>query len=92
MICKVDQEELDITTKWMIQVEKVDNGYILTKPYPEGEGYFKAVFQESDEIDTCLIECNVLQELLWNIADEFRPYSKHNTYNVVINVRETKEE
>lgn len=86
---------------WEITVRKVQNGFIVEH---DGEGEIECrvetVFKEDDKDSyeevspgTTLAELKVMEDLLWFIKDHFGAYnSKHNKKNLVIEIRENKEE
>lgn len=82
---------------WNIKINKADNGFVLEwEEVDEDENSTKTVInhskviEESDEDNGELI---AMQNLLWEVAEHFGvSYSKHNKFNLNIEVKENKDE
>jgi len=87
-----------------IEIEKVENGYILTyyQPYEDSEGYSKEkkVFLEKDTIGGIFsdekkrAEADVLLELVWDLFDIFGIHlsQKHDNFTVEMKTKDKEKE
>jgi len=67
-------------------IKCLSNGWTLTLPAEtEDETDYTEGFVYNDDA-TQKPECEALQSLLWAIIEQIKPYSKHNEYNVVVNI------
>lgn len=70
----------------MIKIKQIDNGFILTKPNPNIEGEIELAFSfDADFDESGEKECEAIKDLLWEVLEDIKPYSKHNKWNVVVN-------
>ena len=73
----------------MIKIRKIDNGFMLTRPHPNTDGDLELAFtfdEDKPEDESQKEQCETVKNLLWEILEEIKPYSKHDKYNVVVNV------
>jgi len=65
--------------KWEITIRKVEGGYFLEMPtgLDESESY---AYVDKAVSDVC--SKKALVKVLWEIIEEFEPYSKHSPLNV----------
>lgn len=69
--------------KWLLEIEKVDNGYVLTGQFGDAETITKKIIEEKSNEN--LDELKSMQFLLWEIQEYFGIYnSKHNDYRLEI--------
>ena len=78
-------------SKPIIQIDDVSNGWSYRRlPYDETDTTQDEVaFAYDDNNEKS--EYETLKELLWEIISELKPYSKHNKFNVVVNIEEDGE-
>jgi len=84
---------------WKLEIQKVQNGYILTGKFGDTDMISKKVIEEGGEEAIWAQDAycydqdlNAIKNLLYEVMEYFGVhYSKHNVRNVEINVVENKE-
>jgi len=72
-----------------ITIELLDSGFVVEYPNPESEGTLKEAIEYYK--DDTKEECEAVKRMLDKILNEafVKPYSKHNEWNVVVDVEHT---
>lgn len=76
-------------SKPIIEISQISNGWIYRRlPYDETDTTQDEIALSYDEDADEKTEYVALKRLLWEIISELKPFSKHNKYNVVVNIEE----
>ncbi len=71
--------------EWKIEIEKIENGYIVVHQDEMTNSTVKTIFEEDPDNPL-----EYMKNLLWFINNHFGEYySKHNKKNIVIEIEDT---
>lgn len=71
----------------MFEIHRLENGWLLVDDQECATGYSLSFGAQESE-DRRMFECKALQEMLYDIIEELLPHSKHETHNLVVDVKE----
>lgn len=73
--------------KWLLKIERVNNGYILEGKFNNSDIKTKETIEEIEENEEILSELKAMQKLLWSVQEYFAVFnSKHNKFNMEIRI------